>query len=341
MPAIPHPDADRYLERPSRDHFIFLLFGGDQGLIYERSRKLIRSFIGRSNNPMQLTDFSGDQIAADPLTLVDEANSIGLFGEARRAIRISVGLKSPLPALELVARAPPADCAIILQAGELKRDAALRKWIEKQPFGASIECRPDEARDIQRLIDTELRTASLSIEPDARDALGAKLGENRLSTRAEIEKLILYSRGQESITLECINNILHDASALGINAAAIAIFSGNSNLILELLTKATQLGAEIGSIIGAATRYALNLHRCRVEIERGADFTAVLDALLRQTNGYSRKAMIADHLRRISTTKIASGIDALYDVTRKLRKNNILGEEYATSLFLSLPYPQS
>lgn len=336
MTAISHQDADRYLLRPNSDHALFLVFGADQGLVFERSQRLVRNAIGDKAETMQLAEITGDVIAADPLVLVDEANSMGLFGSTRRAIRIHAGGKSILPALELIAQAPPADCLIVIEAGELKRDAPLRKWIEKQSFAASMECRADDARDIQRLIDAELQAGGLAIAPDARDALGAMLGEDRLSTRSELGKLALYARGQAVVTLEHIFEILHDASALSVDAAISAVFSGSPAQAIERLNRALRMGVDIQMLVAAALRYALALHRCRAEIDNGASFDDNLQMLLRQFNGYSRKAEIASHLRQIPLTKLDLIVAALNNTVKSARQSNFLGEERVTRLFMSL-----
>lgn len=340
MAALSHFDADRYLERPAKDHYIFLIFGADQGLVSERSRKLIQFFLGSERDTREAVELAGDIVAADPLTLVDEANSIDMFGGPRRVIRINVGAKSILPALDLIAQAPPANCAIILQSGEIRRDAPLRKWIERQAFSVSIECRADDSRDLQRLIDAELKGANLSIDPDARDALGAMLGEDRLSTRSELTKLFFYVRGQQSVTLEHVHAILHDASALGIDAATIALFSGQSVRAMEHLNKALQLGVDANMIFGATLRYAMAAHRSRAEIEQGANFDDALQTLLRQVNGYGRKSEIAEHLRRISAMRWQAAIEAISDGLSRLRKDNVLSEERITRIFLNLTMSQ-
>lgn len=335
MTAISHQDADRYLLRPNREHFLFLVFGADQGLVFERSQRLVRTTVDKGE-ALQMAEFSGDAIAADPLVLVDEANSISLFGGSRRAIRIHAGGKSILPALELIAQAPPADCLIVIEAGELKRDAPLRKWIEKQSLAASIECRADDARDIQRLIDAELHASGLSIAPDARDALGAMLGEDRLSTRSELGKLMLYAQGQDEVTLDHINEILHDASALSVDAAISAVFSGRPAQTIELCNRALRMGVDIQMLVAAALRYALALHRSRAEIDNGASFDVALQMLLRQFNGYSRKAEIATHLRQVPLAKLDPIVAALNNTVKSTRQSNFLSEERVTRLFLSL-----
>ena len=80
------------LSSPARDraHFLFLVFGSDQGLIFERVPEAAR--VGSRRGPpaigCNLIDLSGDAIASDPLVLVDEANSHRSLWWADRTIRI-------------------------------------------------------------------------------------------------------------------------------------------------------------------------------------------------------------------------------------------------------------
>src|SRR5208282_5863476 len=97
MAIVSHSDADRYILRPNRNHFLILIFGSDHGLVSERSQMLARSANGSGRESLQLVDFAGDMIASDPSSLIDEANAISLFGGAGRVIRIALGNKSVLP----------------------------------------------------------------------------------------------------------------------------------------------------------------------------------------------------------------------------------------------------
>ena len=62
-------------------------------------------------------------------------------------------------ALAPVFSAPPRDCAIVVEAGSLKKGTALRSAFEKMGNGASIECYPDDRRNLAALIDAEARQA--------------------------------------------------------------------------------------------------------------------------------------------------------------------------------------
>ena len=58
---------------------------------------------------------AGDDLAADPLRLADEAShTVPLFG-GRRAIWIDAQGKSFIAALEPIINAPPSDCTIVVE----------------------------------------------------------------------------------------------------------------------------------------------------------------------------------------------------------------------------------
>src|SRR5690606_30017510 len=99
MATIKAHEADRTLARPDPAWRLFLFYGPDAGLVSERAAALARTSVDDPQDAFQLVRMSGDDIAADPLKLVDEANTIGLFG-GRRAIRVSVTSKPLLAAVE-------------------------------------------------------------------------------------------------------------------------------------------------------------------------------------------------------------------------------------------------
>jgi DNA polymerase-3 subunit delta len=335
MVAISHANAERYLRRPNHEHFIFLFYGADQGLVVERAQTIVGRQAERPER-LQIVELHGDAIASDPLLLVDEVNSIDLFGESNRAVRISVGSKSVVPALDLIIAAPPANCPIVLEAGDLKRDSALRRWIESQPVAAAIECRIDDQKDLERLIDTELLNSALSIEPDARELLCSMLGEDRLSTRSELNKLLLYTFGQPTVTIEHVRDILHDASALSSDDAVYAAFSSDRSQTAKLTDRALDAGVDPNVLLGTALRYSLALHRARIEIDRGKAFDETLQTVLRQIGGFGRKSEIAADLKRFKQTSLETIISALAVAIKATRSSNILTSQRVSRLFLSL-----
>ncbi|HQF72043.1 MAG TPA: site-2 protease family protein, partial [Promineifilum sp.] len=65
-----------------------------------------------------------------------------------------------------------------------------------------IACFADAARDLDKLIDEEVKASGLSMASDARAALRALIGGDRLASRGEVQKLMLYAADKGEITAE-------------------------------------------------------------------------------------------------------------------------------------------
>ena len=195
-----------------------LVFGPDAGLVSERVDAIIRASVDDTNDPFALVRLDGDTLASDPARLIDEATTVPLFG-GRRAIRVRAGSRNIVPAVEGVLAARLRDCRVVIEAGDLKRGAALRNACERAKTAVAIPCYADGDRDIARLIDEEMRAADLTIAPDARAALMPLLGGDRRASRAELRKLALYAHGQERVEIDDVMAVVADASALGARRA--------------------------------------------------------------------------------------------------------------------------
>lgn len=268
MVAVKAGDADRFIGRPPPNIFVYLVFGTDAGLVAERARKMIAGSVDDTKDPFQFLRLTGDELAADPLRLADEANTIPMFG-GRRAIAIEAQGKSFIAALEPVLAKPPLDCTIVIEAGALKRDAPLRKICEGNARAAAIECFPDKVVDIEKLIDAELRAVHLTIDADAKKLLVSLLGEDRLTTRSEIAKLALYARGAGTVTVGHIAAIVTDASNLSVEAAVDSAFNGNLAAVEKMAERVFSEGGNYNALLGAALRHATALHRARLDAESG------------------------------------------------------------------------
>ena len=187
------------------------MFGPDAGLVRERVDTLVRASVEDPNDPFALARIEGDELAANPSRLVEEAHTVPLFG-GRRAVLVKAGSRNIAAAVESVIAAPSAECRVIIEAGDLRKTAPLRALCEKAKVAAALPCYADGARDLARLIDDEMAAAKLAIAPDARAALTALLGGDRLASRGEIRKLALYAQGRERVELADVLAVVSDAS---------------------------------------------------------------------------------------------------------------------------------
>src|SRR5436190_326775 len=198
--ALRGKEIDAFLARPDPLRPIILLYGPDFGLVRERAEALLASAVDDPNDPFSLVRLDGDELAAEPSRLVDEAMTIPLFG-GRRAIRVRAGSRSFAGGIDTLAGSPLKDCRVVIEAGELRPESPLRKACERAKTAVAIACYPDTERDLARLIDEELRTSNLRIAADARAVLMTLLGGDRQASRNELRKLALYAHGKGEIAL--------------------------------------------------------------------------------------------------------------------------------------------
>src|SRR5438067_1966623 len=104
---------------------VVLVYGADAGLVRERVEALIAGSVDDPRDPFQLARMEGDDLASDPGRLVEEASTIPLFG-GRRAVWVKAGTRNMAPALERLIAAPALECRVVIEAGELRRNAPLR-----------------------------------------------------------------------------------------------------------------------------------------------------------------------------------------------------------------------
>ena len=321
MVTVRSADADRFINHPPDGVFLYLVFGTDAGLVAERMRTVLVRAVDEPKGAFQLIRLSGDEIAADPLRLTDEANAVPMFGGGRKAIGIESTAKSLLPAIEPLLRVPPQDCVIAIEGGALKRDHLLRKLCESARNAAAIECFPDGPRETAKLIDSELAAAALSIEPDAKELLMTLLGQDRLTTRSELDKLATYAHGDSRVTVAHVEAVVADASAFVLDHAIDGAFSGAFPAIEATTERAFGENGDVNQLLGAALRHATALHKARVAMDAGGGG---------QDGFYgSRRAAADQQLRLWDAARLGKAVAALGDAVGRARREPRLAQAIA------------
>jgi DNA polymerase-3 subunit delta len=334
MVSVRHSEADRFIAMPDRSICVYLVFGSDNGLVSERARTLAHASVADPKDPFQLIRLDAETLAADPIRLLDEANTVPLFG-GRRTIWVEAGSQSFNNAVETLLAAPPPDCILIIQAGPLKREAALRKMIEKSKVGAAIECYPDDLAGLGRLIERELEAVGATISAEAKQALIALLGSDRLATRSELEKLLLYAHGSKQIRLEDVEAIVTDASALSVEAAIDGAFASDLGAIDATASRVFAEGGDPTQLLGAALRHGILLHRARLELDRGATTLEAIETVAPRLF-FKRKQALEQQLRLWHEIRLARAVAVLADAIGRARREHRLAEIIAVRALWSL-----
>ena len=327
MVAIRSSDADRFINHPPDGVFLYLVFGTDAGLVAERGRTILAKAVDDPRDGFQLVKLDGDDVAGDPLKLADEANAVPMFG-GRKAIGLEASGKSLIPALEPLLRAPPRDCVVVVEAGALKRDHLLRKLCEREKAAAAIECYPDSPREIGQLIESELAGSGLSIDPDAKELLMSLLGQDRLTTRSELEKLATYAHGESRVRVAHVEAIVADASAMVMDHAIDGAFAGAFAAVETTTERIFQENGDVNALLASALRHATALHRARVAIDHGGRGDGAFYG--------PRKALAEQQLRNWDSTRLGKAIDVLGDAIGRARREPRLAQPIAVRALWSV-----
>jgi DNA polymerase III subunit delta len=301
---------------------ILLVYGRDAGLVHERAETLIRAFINDPRDPFQLVRLDGDELAGAPTRLVEEASTIPLFG-GRRAVWVKAASRNFAAAVEALAASTSPDCRVVIEAGDLRRNAPLRVVCERAKAAVTLPCYEDDERALMRLIDAELRENGLSISPDARAALTPLLGGDRLASRHELRKLALFARGKPRVELEDVRAVVADASNLELDELVDAAFAGRPGELEIQFGKARIAGTSPGTIMTTALRHIGQLHRARLAVDDGVPPEEAARSMT-PFGSFERKAETARVLGMWTSARLHRAMTQLADAALEARRHSDL-----------------
>jgi len=327
MTALKAADVDAFVARPDSARPVVLLYGPDSGLVTERAQAIIRLSVDNPDDPFSLVRIEGDDLSGNPLRLVEEANTIPLFG-GRRAIWVKPTSRNIAGAVEALIAATSPDCRVVIEAGDLKKSSPLRALCERAKNAVALPCYADGERELARLVDDEMKEAGLTIAPDARAALLPFLGGDRAASRNEVRKLALYAQKSGQVTLDDVVAVVADASMLALDNVVDAAFAGKTADVETQFGKARAAGTAPGTIALAALRQVLNLHRLRLAVDEGSSVSEAVERA-RPPVHFRRKAVIETALRTWTSERLQRVMAQLADAVFETRKQPALAEAIA------------
>jgi DNA polymerase-3 subunit delta len=334
MTTVKSAEIDRFIAKPDPDRPIVLVFGPDTGLVRERVEALVRASVEDPNDPFVLARIEGEELSANPVRLLEEVHTVPLFGGCR-AVLVKAGSRNIAAAIEPVLASPASDCRVIIEAGDLGRSSPLRTLCEKAKVAAALPCYTDSERQLARLIDEEMRAANLTLAPDARSALLALLGGDRMASRNEVRKLALYAQGRKTVALADVMSVVSDASAMALDGVIDAAFAGKTGEVDIEFGKARASNASPAAIISAAIRQVANLHKMKLAVEDGESIEFAMKRGAPPVH-FSREAAVGAALRAWTPARLLRAMAELAAASLDMRRNPALAEAIAQRTLLSL-----
>lgn len=330
MAQIKAHEFDAMVKRPELPYRAFLVYGPDYGLVSERAVHLSKKIDVDLADEFATIRLESASVSADPARLADEAGAIGLFGGNRLIWLKGAGNdKKLVDAIKAVIEQLTNDVTLLVEAGDLKKSASLRKAFESSKLGLAIPSYADDGRALQNLIDQELSDANLRINMNARQMLLSYLGGDRLASRGEIQKLILYCHGQTEITEQDVLNAIGDASAISVDDAIDAILSGNVNDLDLSYNRIIASKTPIFLILRACLMQLQQLDLMRHEMETQKKRASQVMAEMGRFIHFKRKPAFEKALNKWTSEKLQNEMNRIGRAILETRKNNNLEESIA------------
>ncbi|TIV86470.1 MAG: DNA polymerase III subunit delta, partial [Mesorhizobium sp.] len=265
------------------------------------------------------------------------ARTVPMFSDRRLLwVRNASGQKALADDIKALTTEPARDAVILIEAGDLKKGTGLRAIVEAAANAIALPCYADEARDLDSVIDDELRKAGMSMTLEARQALRRNLGGDRLASRGEIEKLVLYAHGRKEIGIEDINALSGDVSGASFDAAVDAMLDGRVGDFDIAFTRHCQSGGHPFLVLSSAMRQLQAIQVMRGQMESGGRNAASVVAGARPPVFFSRRKLVEKTLERWNVEALGRALSRLQTAVLQTRKRPDLAEALARQALLGI-----
>lgn len=330
-------EVDSWLARPDPKTFLVLLYGPDRGLVAERGKAFAERTGLPLDDPFSVVKLDGAGVERGEGRLLEEAQTVPMFSDRRLLwVRNASGQKGLADEVKALLAEPARDATILIEAGDLKKGAALRTVVEGADGGMALPCYADDGRDIEAVIDDELRKAGITMALEARQALRRNLGGDRLATRAELQKLTLYALGQPEISLEDVKAMTGDVSGQSLDDAVDAVLDGRIGDFDSAFARHCQAGGQPFLALSGTMRQFHAIHAMRGAMEESGRNAASVVAGARPTVFFSRRKLIERTLERWNRQAIERALARLQAAVLQSRRRPDLASALVRQALLGI-----
>lgn len=313
-------EVESWLRKPDGRVSVILIYGPDRGLVSERAQAFARGCGLPLDDPFTVIRLDAGEADREPGKLLDEARMVPMFSAKRLVwVRNAGAQKSLVEDVKALCATPPADAIVLIEAGDLRKGAPIRSAVEAGAAAMALPCFADEARDLDAVIDDELRSAGMTMGQEARQLLRRNLGGDRLASRGEIVKLVLYAQGEAEIGRHHVESSVGDAAAADTDALLDAMLTGHlAGFDIQFSRTATN-PSQASTLLGAALRQLHTVQLLRAAVDAGArPGEAVASA--RPPIFFSRRRAVESAVSRWSGSAIQRALDRLSLATLSTRR---------------------
>lgn len=202
-----------------------LVYGPDFGSVSEIAEQIAKIITPNLKDDFCVVRLNPTKIKEKKSVVLDEANALSLMG-GRRVVWIKEADNTCSFVVEETLDQIKTDTFILMTADNLTKASALRIAAENHSRFLCVACYADDEKDVQATIMEFLQTNGLRASPQAMSVLKERLGENRLTTRRELEKLITYMGDIKTVEEDDVRAIITHTGTSSYDDLCMAVAGG-------------------------------------------------------------------------------------------------------------------
>lgn len=282
---IPPFQIENYIQKIAGENIAgCLVFGPEESLVHYRFDLIAKKISPNLSDPFLVTQLSKERLGEDKGILADEFFSYPMLGgkklilvkdaEAAASIALKVVFEGNNFASKTISQN---ENFILIQAGDLDKNSALRKLAENNSRFAAIACYEDNELTVKKFIANQLTLAQVNASPQTIDYLLEKIGKNRQIILAELEKIFLFLDEKKNLTIEIIERLTTSTYELSANEMVMNFASQKFTLSAKQSEALLRDGFEAISLIRFLNNYFQKLYQAKIDIESGlTDFESAI-----------------------------------------------------------------
>jgi DNA polymerase-3 subunit delta len=321
-----------FLAKPDKDKLAALVYGPDSGLVFEQAKAIQKSVIGEVKDAFNFAELNLHDLKESPFKLAEELTAMNMMGGVRVIWVRDAGDNTTSLIKENMDNLSP-DAFLLVTAGDLPSRSSLRMLFEKEAKLACLACYQDQSKSVETMVAAYFRERGVTIDRDAVIYLAANLGNDRMITLSELEKLSVYMGDVKTVRLEDVEAIIIDNASTSLDAIFNTMLTGDAAGAFMALAKLEENDVNHVGFTRIALKQIERLLEMRLKVEQGAGIEQVVEGA-RPPIFFRNKPYFKKMLGMWTSAKLIRLIGVISVMESQVKLNPALAEALVSNFVL-------
>ncbi len=327
--------TEAYFKKPDNKIKAVLLYGQNEGLIAEYTKKFVQTVAKDLYDPFAVAYLDWDNVKSDFGALASEYNSQSLMGVRRVVVVKEADNNLTKPLAEMLEKSKSDTLLLIVGSASLNNKSSLVVLANTNNDMAAVACYEDRDENIVSSVKAMFAEQEITYTTEAFMMLCARLSNDRMSNANEIQKLITFVGSKKHFESDDVKAVVFDQAISGIDDLCFYVFSGVKTRALNSLKYLLNEGVEEVQITRALIRHVAKLLEAKGFTESGLSAIEAIKKVLPK-NMFYRYDMGANQLGRWSRERLFDVMELLYKTEKDCKTTNMPAAEALSYTVLTL-----